>query len=462
MFKSSRTILIVALIARLFVFFVVLLSGLGLSHPLDSRAVKGGDSGQYLLLAENMVEHGAFSLREEPPYLPDTNRTPGYPLLLAGLYLIAGREHSPILIVAVQVVLSVLNVWLLIQIGKKLFTPTIANVAGLLYALAPATLIFTGLVMTETLFATLLLVSFYLLIQILNASGRRLWGLAVAFSVCFAVGVYVRPIGLYALPIPLLATAVRLGWNRRTFVLLLTMVLVYVISMSPWYLRNYGHYQTVVLSSLASHNLFIYNVGSIEAHRQGISWREAKDQLWAELEQRLAELNITNPNEVQTSQVMDRLAIEHILADPLSAAFYQVTDMINSLRPGYSMAAILTRDDPNDLGGEVQSGNLEAIVDSAPLELVIFGLMTIYYGVLYIATAIGGLLLVYRRQWYILILCGLTPLWFMFQAGIAGNARFRAPVEGLLSLIAAAGLVWVAQFVMQRTSPVLRSKPHST
>jgi hypothetical protein len=45
-----------------------------------------------------------------------------------------------------------------------------------------------------------------------------------------------------------------------------------------------------------------------------------------------------------------------------------------------------------------------------------------------------------RRSWLVLILCGLIPLWFIYVPGVAGNARFRAPVEGLITLIGGVAL----------------------
>jgi hypothetical protein len=162
---------------------------------------------------------------------------------------------------------------------------------------------------------------------------------------------------------------------------------------------------------------------------------------------------------------MGDLAVEHILASPLAALRYQTTDMLNSLRPGFSMAMLLLRDDAKSFGDEVQSGNLDVIAASASYEILVFALMALYYAILYLALALGGALLLWHRQSWALVICGLIPLWFIYLPGSAGNARFRAPIEGLLALVAAVGLVWAGQMLsrlVQRWRPMSTLIPHTS
>jgi hypothetical protein len=241
----------------------------------------------------------------------------------------------------------------------------------------------------------------------------------------------------------MLALVIRLGWNRRVLALSAVALAAYTVSLAPWYYRNYAHYNVLIFTSIANQNLLIYNVGSIEARRQGISWDEAKDRLWLEYQSRLDDLDVANPNQAQISAIMGEIAVWHILADPASALLYQTADLLNAFRPGYSMAMLLLRDSAEAFGREVQVGNLEVIADAAAHEYVVFGLMTVYYAVVYLGVIMGGAILIWRRQWYTLVICGLISFWFIYQPGIAGNARFRAPIEGLLALLAAVGLLWI-------------------
>ena len=70
------------------------------------------DSIQYLRLADNWVEQGVFSQAYGAPYVPDLQRTPGYPAMLVAL----GR-HVPLVLLLqhMLVLLSALLVWRILK-----------------------------------------------------------------------------------------------------------------------------------------------------------------------------------------------------------------------------------------------------------------------------------------------------------------------------------------------------------
>ena len=78
--RARWAVLLLALALRLLVLIPVAQSASAQADVLDSVAYRGGDSLHYARLAENMVEHGIFSLSAEPPFVPDILRTP--PMLL--------------------------------------------------------------------------------------------------------------------------------------------------------------------------------------------------------------------------------------------------------------------------------------------------------------------------------------------------------------------------------------------
>ena len=76
---------------------------------------------------------------------------------------------------------------------------------------------------------------------------------------------------------------------------------------------------------------------------------------------------------------------------------------------------------------------------------LVYIFITGYYVLFYILIALGTILTVRNRNWLALIIGLLIPIWFLYLPGIAGNARFRAPVEGLLTLIAAVAIIWIGE-----------------
>ena len=124
---------------------------------IDGYAFRSLDCGEYYTIARNLVDHGAFSQSAEPPFLPDTWRTPGYPLFLATVMLLFGK--SPLTLVFVQQVLSVLNVLLVFRVARGWMSDSRAAVAALLFLLEPYHLFYSLWLLSTTWLVTLILLT---------------------------------------------------------------------------------------------------------------------------------------------------------------------------------------------------------------------------------------------------------------------------------------------------------------
>src|SRR5262249_16936171 len=121
------------------------------------------DSYHYLIIAQNLVNHGAFSLETEPPFEPTTRRPPVYPAFLALLYLL--RMHTTLQIALVQADLGALCCLLVFHLARQITTERLATLAACYYAIFPAGVAFTPAVSAETLFTLLLLSSVALTVE---------------------------------------------------------------------------------------------------------------------------------------------------------------------------------------------------------------------------------------------------------------------------------------------------------
>lgn len=139
---------------------------------LDSYAFRSRDAAEYYRIAQNLAEHGAFSQANGPPYLPDTWRTPGYPLFLALLMICIG--DSPLLLIGVQQILSVVNVVLFLHIARGSMSNRAALMAALLFLLEPYHLLYSTWLLATTLLLTALLLA-WLLWQTVLATRNRAW-----------------------------------------------------------------------------------------------------------------------------------------------------------------------------------------------------------------------------------------------------------------------------------------------
>ncbi|MCH7527772.1 MAG: glycosyltransferase family 39 protein [Planctomycetes bacterium] len=166
---------------------------------VDGYAFRSLDSREYYEIARNLIEHGTFG--QDPSGTdglvePDTWRTPGYPLLLALVMILAGP--SPVVLVIMQQVLSVLNVWLLFRITRRLMSERRATVAALLFLFEPYHLFYSLWLLAATWFTTLLLLIWYWWIQVLEQGrrGRPRYLAVIVLGVLSGVLVLVRPVGL--------------------------------------------------------------------------------------------------------------------------------------------------------------------------------------------------------------------------------------------------------------------------
>jgi len=85
--------------------------------------------------------------------------------------------------------------------------------------------------------------------------------------------------------------------------------------------------------------------------------------------------------------------------------------------------------------------------------------LSVFYGFLYLFSAIGILLMLRRRKWKALVLLVIPCILIMYIPGLASNARFRIPIEPILCLLAAWALgetiPWLTKRFSQR-APVRR------
>jgi Dolichyl-phosphate-mannose-protein mannosyltransferase len=217
------------------------------------------DSIQYLRLADNWVEQGVFSQAYGAPYVPDLQRTPGYPALLVAL----GRQVP--LVLLFQHMLTLLSALLVWRILKGRVPDHLAEIGGWLYALMPYPAIFASMVLSETLFIAVLLVAVW---QLLDGLEGPRWRALVAGMGWLALAALVRPV---ALPLLYLALAFLL-WRclrRPEFrrpALLLALVLP-VALLLPWMLRNGAIGGRATLSVMDDMGMLHGRLGGLAAYR---------------------------------------------------------------------------------------------------------------------------------------------------------------------------------------------------
>jgi 4-amino-4-deoxy-L-arabinose transferase-like glycosyltransferase len=208
-------ILAIALIARL-VFVAVV-----------PRVVVWADAREYEELARWLVGHGTYGLR--------ALRAPGYPTLIAAVYLVFGK--SLLALRLVEAVLGTVAVGLVGAIGSRLFGRRAGLIAATLMALHPVLAFLPSTQYSEN---TVVLAIALALGAAFEAWRRGGWWRWAAAGVFLGAATLVRPNVILMWPGLALGFMVALVRERRGwFVPMLVTSLALVLTVAPWTIRNH-------------------------------------------------------------------------------------------------------------------------------------------------------------------------------------------------------------------------------
>ena len=203
------------------------------------------DERSYNTVAENFLDGRGFVLSERLR----VHRTPGYPIMLAAVYSIAGRGNLPA-VGLVQAALGTLTVALTAALAIALFGPQAALAAAAVAALYPFHLYMTPLLLTETLFTLLLLLYTAAVVKLTAPQSADCLGWALVAGLAGGAAIMTKPSILPLIP----ATAVLVALIARPRKTAITAsVLLLVLSTAvvlPWTVRNHRLTGHLVLTTL--------------------------------------------------------------------------------------------------------------------------------------------------------------------------------------------------------------------
>gem|GEM_PF-1102059 len=458
---SWLAVLILALVVRSAVFATIL--------PDPQRVLLASDSTQYLQRAQSIALEGRFGVISKGRFTLDVLRTPGYPALIALLILLTGEIAPLRTIAAAQVLIGGFLTLGVMSLAERLAhranmpEAPIALIAGALYAFAPISVIMTGYAYAEILFTVWMVIA--ALLMLIGIERESFWIIG-ASGIAYGLATLTRPIGLPLVPllilIPLIAPFDQstnpqtddirddkvhypyIHWGDAGVALA-----GFLVILIPWLTRNALLFDRFSLSSITDINLYYYNAASLESHRQGISLDEARIQLADQLSRE------PKPDTRWPHAAEGALARKVILAHPFAFAFYNGIDALNGLRPGFSFMRSLGGVDSNatDSIDTFMHSDLASVLreiqSQSPLVILLEALFLTYILVVAIFSLVGLIVLALRRQWVALILLVAIPALLLYLPGIASNARFRAPVEPFLTILAAMGIEFIWRLVQQ-------------
>jgi len=428
----------------------LLLPALSFSVVNDSAVFHAPDTSSYLGAAQGLLESGRFAQGG----VPETTRTPGYPLLLLPGLLLGRVEEATILI---QVILSCTTVMLVLWCSWLLFqSQKIALVSTVLYAIEPLSILYCSLLLTETLFTVLIVGHMCLFLSYLRGRSLKvLCGSAIAL----ALSVYVRPISYYlCIPMALIVVLSGLrGRIRRPSRAVLdasTFFIVCMILIGAWQVRNTTVAEYHGFSSIKEVNLYFYQAASVIARNDGRSYLAVRDEMGFG---NAAVYYANHPEQQDWARVdkyrfMGREGKRIILSNPAVYLRIHLEGMARTLLdPGSSeflkLLGLYPRHGTGLLGDIIDEGPVPALTRAFG-ERPAFAWTTVVLGLFSVSLIMLSLVTVlsknaFQRATVSVVVVG-AYLWAL-SGGPVSVSRFRHPMMPVICLLAGYEAVGIAE-----------------
>jgi hypothetical protein len=384
------------------------------------RELTSDDSPTYIGPAVNLAQGRGFT---NVNGLPETRRTPGYPLFLAPFFFLPA---SLVLATIAQVILNAaVAAGVACEARNLSGHPLAAAIAGAVFIADISSLHYASQILTETLFTALVFAAYRLL-------PRR----ALLAGLVGGAAVLVRPIGLY-LFVPV-AAALLLRREPRRVVRALVFSAAFLILPFVWSERNARAGAGRTISTITSWSiLFDRAAGTLALERPG-PFGHNVNEVRLELAARVGEPfaatysnHVPHRGEVFHPERYTRVGLEVLTGHPLAYLRAWLRALAYTMFGGG--ARLL--EDFFGIGGNVARGMV--LLYTVPLVLL--------------AGAGAMRMLIERRDEGLLLAAIVTYL--LVTCSIAEpNARFRVPMMPFLAIWCGAAVTWLRQRVVPAPS----------
>jgi 4-amino-4-deoxy-L-arabinose transferase-like glycosyltransferase len=391
------------------------------AHP---NSFMSPDAYGYEALARTLLHDARFAAAPAGPL--QTRRTPGFPLLIAAIYAVAGEDPRAVVLVGIGI--SVLTVWLTAWVAGRLWGARAALIAGVLLALDIPSATASRLLLTETPFAALILAAIAAAVGLVVGRPRARRGLLM--GTLLAAAALTRPVGLF-LVIPaslwLVLCGRTLRWRpRSTAWVLAALALPWILMVGGWQVRNRVAAGALVASDGPAKFVYMSRGSDILAQRDGISVEVARAQLTQSIDDEVKRTG--RPAERLYAQAALALVARHPILFLKTQVRWLPELLLGTGAAGVSLAFDLA--DGPDRRARAWWWALSA---GAALHLL----------VLYVGAARG----LWRMRaeavpvrLLAVLLAGLVAYFVLLSTGPQAYSRFRVPFTPLLALCAARGL----------------------
>ncbi len=405
------------------------------------------DSALYIRLAENLLNQQAFSESSVAPFDAHVFRTPGYPAFLALLSFL-GMEGNYWAVFWQEIIYG-FCVFLFYHYGKLLFDRNIVIAGVIFLLLEPGSWVYPKLIMTEVLFLPFFFAGIFLIGTYLR---RVKWSYLAMAGVLLGLGALIKPAVLF---LPLVIAVILAGFdlkNQNRWLHAGVFVLAFVITLSPWLIRNYQHYHKVFMSSAQGNILAKYHVpiiwdvaGVIPREQGNILAINKINQL---VEQRSNKLG--RPlTAVEIDELEQKFAVSELRKYPLlyfrQWIFGSIKTMVGPFITQLYDSFGIRSERPHFYEVIRQSNSFADGVVNYFIHLDFVFLLNALATIMMAGFALLGVFFIINQKDCFLWILMLTNFYFIFLPGPEGYPRFRFPVSLFWFIQAYYGFRWLRE-----------------
>jgi 4-amino-4-deoxy-L-arabinose transferase-like glycosyltransferase len=380
---------------------------------------------------------------------PTAFRPPLYPVVLASVYAVGGGQTAGRLL---QALLGVAVVALIYMISERLWDRRVAAVAGAIAAVFPPLVLYSATLLTEPLFVLLVLAA--LLVTLEFRRGERLrW--AIAAGVLSGLAALTRGNGI------LLVVAAGLGvwtmrprFSRTALTPPLVVALVALVTVMPWVIRNTIVFDRFVGISTQGGTLL---AGTYNAESRAMADHPGEPQQAWQLKTFQALYRQGDLDEAQRSSRLTNEALSYMgdhpgyVVETMAWNTLRIFGVVRDHRARVTETGLIHATQTDSLENEWLR-NLQAIGIERLVSPIIPG--SLYLIMLLALVGIGAQIGSLRSPrappfvWSFPLLLVLPAVLFW------GLQRYRAPLDPFLVMLAAVGIVALAEQVARRAASV--------
>ncbi|MDY7035585.1 MAG: glycosyltransferase family 39 protein [Thermodesulfobacteriota bacterium] len=434
--RKLLVIFFMALVIRGILFVQVI------KHP---QVIHQPDSRMYVSLAQGLMQHGTLCYPGMPDQ-PGVEKMPGYPVFL--FLVIALFGNSFLAVIIIQIIIDSLSCVLISYLGEMVLEGA-GFLSGILASVNLCMITYSHFILNDSLFLFVFLVLLILMFRFLREPG---WRFVVFLGAGLGIAAFIRPVVLY-LPIFLipsfflyLVIKLHVSFLMAASKVIL-MGLIFIISLSPWFGRNYVYYGRLNLTAQTGGYALQYVIPFVWQYSKGTSFiegfKKTNEEFQEKAKKKQLDFKMANPFEVSDLQV--EMAIDYLKREPkmaiIKAWIFGVVK--NLFAPAIiDLSYLLDIERPHFFYTEGKTLIERALNFMKNMQgffgwAVIGSLITL---ILMRFIQLWGFIQAIRiNLWKGLLLC-LIVFYFLLVSGPIGYAKYRLPFEPIMIILMAIGI----------------------